>query len=199
MLIRITMHLANRLKLDGGWPRWPSWSGGVVTYPDGDIFSAHSRSFPAMAYLWSYLTIRWEHGRWIHLERQADVIYNQLQQLGRFYGLDPDTSNVNFRDQNQGVPYIAYSGKRKQVLGNGPKGVLNTHAHALKFATIMKEASELRGSSQDARKWPAIVAFYHAGSKMLYGLLYPGAKDCRTVTEPGGRHASDCNFVSGHL
>src|SRR5207249_4554084 len=63
----------------------------------------------------------------------------------------------------------------------------------------MKEASELRGSPQDARKWQAIVEFYHPGSKMLYQLLYPGAKDCHTVTELSGSQASHCNLLSGHL
>ena len=111
----------------------------------------------------------------------------------------PDTSSVNFKDRHKDVYYIAYSANRKETLGNGPKGVLNTHAHALHFAWLMKEASELRGSPQDARKWQAIVEFYHPGSKMLYQLLYPGAKDCHTVTELSGSQASHCNLLSGHL
>ena len=198
VLIRITMHLVDRMKLDSGWPKWPAWTG-AVSYPQGDIFTAHSRAFPAMAYLWSYLTIEWESGRWVHSQRDADVIYNQLQQLRNFYGVGPDSSSMNFRDRHEGVDYIAYSANRKETLGNGPKGVLNTHAHALHFAWIMKEASELRGSSEDAEKWQAIVDFYHPGSKMLYKLLYPGARDCHAVTEPGGRRVPDCAFLSGHV
>ena len=197
-LIRITMHLADRMKLDGGWPQWPAWTG-AVTYPRGDIFTAHSRAFPAMAYLWSYLTIEWEAGRWVHSQKDADLIYNQLQQLRRFYGVGPDSSSVNFRDRHEGVDYIAYSASRKETLGNGPRGVLNTHAQALLFAWIMKEASDLRGSSEDARKWRAIVELYQPGSKTLYRLLYPGARNCRVVGKPGTRRASDCDFVSGHV
>jgi len=152
-----------------------------------------------MAYLWSYLTIEWKSGRWVHSRRDADVIYNQLQQLRKFYGVGPDSSSVNFRDRHESVDYIAYSASRKETLGNGPKGILNTHAQGLHFAWIMKEASELRGSSEDAKKWQAIVELYHPGSKMLYESLYPGARDCHAVTEPGARRGSDCDFVSGHV
>ena len=199
MLIRITMHLVNRMKLDGGWPRWSAWSSAGVTYPQGDIFTAHSRAFPAMAYLWSYLTIDWESGGWLHSRRDADVIYDQLDQLRRFYGVGADSSRVNFKDRHQGVYYIAYSANRKEVLGNGPRGVLNTHAQALEFAWIMKEASELRGSPADARRWEEIIEFYHPGSRMLYALLYPGAKTCHSVSEPGGRLAFKCDSLSGHV
>jgi len=198
VLIRITMHLANRMRLDGGWPRWPAWTG-AVPFPQGDIFTAHSRAFPAMAYLWSYLTIEWESGRWVHSQRDADVIYNQLQQLRKFYGVGPDASSINFRDRHDGVDYIAYSANRKETLGNGPKGVLNAHAQALSFAWIMKDASELRGSADDVKKWQAIIALYHPGSRMLYESLYPGARDCHSATEPGARRASGCDFVSGHV
>jgi hypothetical protein len=197
-LIRITMHLADRMKLDGGWPRWPAWTG-AVTYPRGDIFTAHSRAFPPMAYLWTYLTVEWESGRWVHSQNEADVIYNQLQQLRPFYGVGPDSSSVNFRDHHEGVDYIAYSASRKESLANGPRGVLNTHAQALLFAWIMKEASELKESSEDARRWRAIVELYQPGSKTLYELLYPGARNCRVVGETGTRRASDCEFVSGHV
>ncbi len=198
MLIRGTMHLVNRMKLDGGWPKWPSWHG-AVTYPDGAIFTAHSRAFPAMAYLWNYLTIEWESVRWVHRHNDADVIYNQLQQLRKFFGVAPEASNINFEDRHEGVDYIAYSANRKEVLGNGPKGVLNTHAHALDFAWIMKEASELQGSSEDVKKWQAIVELYHHGSKMLYNLLYPGARDCQSVAEPSGGQTPHCNYLSGHV
>ncbi len=199
MLIRITMHLVDRMKLDGGWPRWPAWSSAGVTYPDSCILSAHSRAFPAMAYLWSYLTVEWDRDRWIHAESEADIIYDRLQQLRRFYGLAPDTSRVNFKDRHGDVYYIAYSANRKEALGNGPRGVLNTHAHALHFAWVMKETSELRQRSEDAKAWQAIVAFYQPGSKMLYKQLYPGAKSCHTVTDPGGRRALNCDLLSGHL
>jgi len=175
------------------------WSSAGVTYPDGDIFTAHSRSFPAVAYLWSYLTLEWEDGHWIHSQGPADVIYEQLQQLRKFYGLGSDTSKVNFKDRHQGSYYIAYSANRKETLGNGPKGVLNTHANALQFAWLMKEASELRGNPEDAKKWQAIVDFYHPGSRMLYELLYPGARDCHTSTDQGRRRISQCTFLSGHL
>lgn len=198
VLIRITMHLVDRMKLDSGWPKWPAWTG-AVSYPQGDIFTAHSRAFPAMAYLWSYLTIEWESGRWVHSQGDADVIYNQLQQLRKFYGVGPDASSINFRDRHERVEYIAYSANRKETLANGPKGVLNTHAHALHFAWIMQEASELSGSSEDATKWQAIVELYHPGSKTLYKLLYPGARACRAVAQPGAQRASDCDFLSGHV
>ena len=199
MLIRITMHLVNRMRLDGGWPRWPAWSSAGVTYPQGDIFTAHSRAFAAMAYLWSYLTIDWTSDHWVHSHTDADLIYDQLQQLRPFYGVGPDSSNVNFKDRHQGVYYIAYSASRKEILGNGPKGVLNTHAQALQFAWIMKGASELRESAADARGWQEIIDFYHPGSRMLYISLYPGAKTCHSVSEPSGRLASKCDSLSGHV
>jgi FG-GAP-like repeat len=198
LLIRVSMYLVDRMKLDGGWPRWPSWTG-AFTYPDSDIFTPHSRSFLAMAYLWSYLTVEWKGGVWSHTEGDADVIYNQLQQLRRFYGLAPDTSKINFQDEHQGIPYIAYSASRKETLGNGPKGVLNSHADALNFASQMEEASEMRDNSDDAKKWRAIVEFYHPGSKALFQLLYPGASDCRSTADSGSRQAPRCNFLSGHL
>jgi len=199
MLIRITMHLVDRMKLDGGWPRWPAWSSAGVSYPMGGNLAPHSRAFPAIAYLWSYLTVEWEGGRWVHSPGDADVIYNQLQHLRRFYGVAPDTASVNFKDRHEGVYYIGYSTNRKEMLGNGPRGVLNAHAHALHFAWIMRDASELRGLAEDAKKWQAIVEFYHPGSKMLYQLLYPGAKDCPTVADARGRRTTHCNLLSGHL
>src|SRR5204862_386156 len=57
----------------------------------------------------------------------------------------------------------------------------------------------LRGSSEDARKWQAIVELYHRGSKMLYSQLYPGARQCHPVAKPGGSPGSQCDSVSGHL
>src|SRR5205823_6383868 len=83
----------------------------------------------------------------------------------------------------------------KQVLGNGPKGVLNTHAQALQFAWIMTEASELFGRSDDAKRWEAIFEVYRVGSKLLFQSLYPGARNCRT--EHGA--LVDCDYVSGHV
>lgn len=199
ILIRITMHLVNRMKFDGGWPRWWAWSSAGVTYPQGDIFTAHSRDFPAMAYVWSYLTVEWKSDRWVHSQSDADVIYRQLQRLRPFYGVGPDASILNFKDLHEGVPYIAYSANRKEATGNGPKGVLNAHAQALHFAWIMKDASELGGNLEDARKWKEIIEFYHPGSRMLYRLLYPGADDCHLALPADGGLAGNCDFLSGHL
>ena len=170
-LIRISMHLRRRMELDGGWPKYPKWS----KYPHGDIFTAHSRSFPQLAYLWAHLTLKHYRDNWVHEPSDADIIYHQLQKLQDYY---LPSSPKHFEDlikPDKRIPYISYSAAKKERNSKkGPRGVLNTHAHALHFAWIMREASKLYGDSEIEQKWREIIAKYHVGSKELFRRLYPG-------------------------
>ncbi|MFW9887338.1 MAG: FG-GAP repeat domain-containing protein [Candidatus Thorarchaeota archaeon] len=167
-LIRISMHVINRMKQDGGWPKWPKWD----EYPRGDIFTPHSRCFPHIAYLWAYLALSLQDNKWIHTPCDADLIYDQLQYLYQFYVRAGEKNFVSRLPD--GTPYISYSANRKTGRG---RGVLNSHAHALHFAWIMQEVSTFRvGGIFRSVQWRSIVERYHAGSKALFNELYPHKK-----------------------
>lgn len=166
--IRLAMHLVERMRDDDGWPRTALWS---PSYPAGDRFSVHARSFAAIAYLWAYLRQRGQ---------DAQVLLDALQAT-RPYFIPRDTG-PSFADEHDGVPYISYSAARREKTHGSPRGVLNTHAHALHFASVMREASEIAGDRHAAEQWGSIVGDYHRGSKALFELLYPGRIGDRTYT-----------------
>jgi hypothetical protein len=175
LLIRMSVHLAERMQQDGGWPRNDAWS----IYPRGDIQTPNSRAFPVVAYTWGLLTLRWENGGWAHQPAGADTLLDQLNALLPFYR-SGSTPNFEDRRGSQGESYIAYSASYKEMNGDPePRGVLNAHAHALHFAWLMAGANGLRAtgaSVQAAAEWRQILDKYHSGSKRLFRDLYPGTK-----------------------
>jgi len=89
-------------------------------------------------------------GQWVHSQGDADLIYNQLQQL-RGSMAWPNASIQQFQRRPRYVDYIAYSANRKETLGNGPKGVLNTHAQA--SASLGHEGGKrTAGNSDDVQE-----------------------------------------------
>ena len=190
-VVRAVMHLIRRMRYDGGWPKFPKWKD---DYPYGDVFSAHSRAFPVAAYLWAYLATRWEElpGKgWRHVPTDADIIYDELQKLRRQYVLY-DLQGVKnlqqyrsalltptfFDRRPDGTPYLAYSAHVKELTSDlAPRGVFNTHAHALHFAWFMARISELRQEDRQAKAWRAVVDRFHRGSKKLFVELYPALHD----------------------
>src|SRR5690606_30040677 len=178
-LIRTGVHLRDRLALDDGWVRAPSWSGGQHTYPHGDRFTTSARSYPALVYLWAHLTMDQVGDRWVHVPGDGDCFYHQLQRTLPF--LDP-RSPSSFSDLRSatGTPYLAYSLALRERSGNGPRGVINSHAHALHFAAQMREASEMFGDATAERAWREVVLTHHRGSKELLPALHPATRDGRT-------------------
>jgi hypothetical protein len=173
-LIRYTMFLIERLALDQGWwKHFPTEFGGRF-YPRGDRAATNSRSFPALAYVWAYLTMRRTPQGWLHVPSDADLIYHELQKIYPFYITSDPAPNL--ADQTpSGVPYIAYSAHYRERLGasDATRRTINVHSHALHFAWLMQEASRLYGDSIRERQWAEIVARYHRGSKELFRTLYP--------------------------
>jgi len=160
-LTRIGRFMLEVIRRDGGWPKMHKWS---HRYPDGDRFTAHTRAFPGLVYLWA------------HLQRRGlDVteLYERLQDTRGFLSGD-------FADRfPDGTPYVAYSAAEHSTDG-GPEGVLNTHAHALHFIRLMMEASAI---AKDEREdgWRELLLSYHAGSRGLFERLYPATKDGETL------------------
>lgn len=182
-LIRISMFLRARMERDRWWPRWGAWSSSGVSYPDGDIFTAHARSFPQVAYTWAILTLHRKNGGWVHEPGDADVLYRTLRELHRHYVPDRDAANFADVREPEGIPYLAYSAARKEKTGDGPVGVLNTHADALHLAWILREAASLYGDSTRVVEWTGVLKRYHPGSRLLFRELYP-ARD-RSRVYPG--------------
>jgi hypothetical protein len=188
-LIRLTMHLVERLALDDGWWRNFPWT----VYPAGDRGAANGRSFPALAYVWAHLTLQKTPQGWRHIAGDADVIYHQLQRTyGWFVASDPANRSIATPGQNladhrpSGTPYIAYSQALKQrydvqpsdpslqeAFRSRPKGTINAHGHALHFAWLMIEASRFYGDPVRESLWREIVRRYHQGSKELFHVTYP--------------------------
>jgi hypothetical protein len=179
-LIRYTMHMVERLASDKGWFTQWAWGDegtpGYPKYPRGDRFTANSRSYPALAYVWAYLTFRRTPSGWIHIPGNADIIYNQLQETYRFYIESDPHANFADRSSETGTPYLSYSSeeKEKNICSEAERGVLNTHGHALHFAWLMQEASHLYGDKVREGEWADVVARYHQGSKEMFKELYPG-------------------------
>ncbi|MHA1502914.1 MAG: hypothetical protein ACTSSB_13855 [Candidatus Heimdallarchaeota archaeon] len=174
-LVRASIHLCNRMKFDDGWLKSPKWSN---NYPKGDIFTAHSRVFPSILYLWAYLALEWKEKEFKHHPCDADVLFNQLQETYKFY-LPSNPRNFHNTYGPQKIPYLSYSAvtkKRKAI------GVLNTHAHALHFAWLMIGANKFFGDEKRAKEWDTLVKKYHAGSKALFKKLYPHAKGKKKVS-----------------
>ena len=195
-LIRLTMHLVERLALDEGWFKHYAWS----VYPRGDRFATNSRSFPALAYVWAFLTMQKTPQGWQHVAGDGDVIYHQLQEIyDWFVESDPAnrsiaTPGLNLADRlPSGTPYIAYSAALKErydqrpsdpcmheAFDRRPSGVINAHSEPVHFAGLMQEASRLFGDPVREVQWRDIVLRYHLGSKELFQLTYPAA-------QPAGR------------
>ena len=181
-LIRYTMFLIERLTLDQGWWTVPAWQSGETYYPRGDRGATHSRSFPALAYLWAYLTMLRTPAGWTHVPSDADFIYRELQKTYQYYiNSDPapnfaDNTPLWFPNSPFGFPYIAYSAHHRERLGGKEptQRVINAHSTALRFAWVMREASHLFGDSVREQQWTDVVAQYHRGSKELFRLVYPG-------------------------
>ena len=168
--IRYSIHLRDRLADDGDWFRTPAWS----HYPPSDRFTTHARSFPAILLTWAHLTMVRINGQWQHVASDADSIYHQLQRTFPYY--DP-FSTTSFSDRLTGTDtaYLAYSLAQRERDGySKSRGVINAHAHALHFAWLMREASELFGDTARAAKWEEVVGTHHAGSRELFTALYPG-------------------------
>jgi hypothetical protein len=186
-LVRINMFFRARMIQDQGWQRRMVWRSGGVSYPEGEIFTSWSRPFPQIAYTWALLTLKRERGQWVHEPGDADVLYDTLQELYAHY--DPSSGKPHFEDiqGDTGIPYISYAAHRKERSGDGPRGVLNSHASALHFAWIMREASELKeGKGSEAEtKWKEVVEKYHPGSKHLFRLLYPAKCEKTNATHWG--------------
>jgi hypothetical protein len=174
-LIRHTMFLIERLALDQGWwKHFPTEISGRF-YPRGDRAATNSRSFPALAYVWAYLTMRRTPQGWVRVPGDADVIYHELQKIYPFYLISDPAPNL--ADQTPaGIPYIAYSSHHRERLGrpDESKRVINVHGQALHFAWLMQEASRLYGDPIREQQWAEVVARYHQGSKTLFSALYPG-------------------------
>lgn len=158
-LIRTSMHLLERVERDDGWPRTFAWS----VYPDADWQAAHVGALLPLLSTWAHL----EHVRG---RRDARTIYDVLQ------GAYPILASALQDRTEEGVPYIAYSAKKKQREG-GPSGVLNTHARGVQFAAAMREAAESIADRETAERWGALVVEYHAGTRTLLSGLYPGQQN----------------------
>jgi hypothetical protein len=185
-LIRLTMFVVERLAQDQGWWKFHEWTGGGgVQFPRGDRFTDDARSFPALAYVWAYLTMRRTPQGWIHVPGDADGIYRQLQQTYSWYlESDPSVTSItpnpahNFADRSpSGTPYLAYSQHLKERYGPDSsetvKGVINAHCTALHWAWLMAEASRLYGDPVREGQWRAVVTRYHEGSKEMFHSAYP--------------------------
>jgi len=100
-------------------PRWPRVDRrGELSA--GDVFTAHSRAFPAMAYLWSYLTIDWDRVSGF-IPRGRDLIYNQLQQLRPVLWRGPNASST-ISETATIVSIHCLFRNRKETLGTDRRG-----------------------------------------------------------------------------
>ncbi len=152
--LRAALHLAARASEGGGWPATPRWS---PRYPDGDHFTAHARALPPILWAWA----------WLHAHgHRADDL------LALIRGWAPWFDHAFADALEDGTPYLAYSAAVKSSDG-GPRGVLNTHAHALHLAAQVSEVFEAAGEPDEAEAWRVRVRRYHAGSLALLDRLYP--------------------------
>ncbi len=169
LLVRFAVHMVHRIEQDGGWLSW--------TRQATERFSTvHARALPSIAYLWSYLTCE---GVGRHTPQDADWIYYILNGMTRtLYGTGNTCVQGNFEDVFESGPhYLSYADGSKECLGSSSYRdirILNSHAHALHFAWIMKSAAEMMGNDADVAAWSEIVSRYHQGSKALYRRAIPG-------------------------
>ncbi|HTE56468.1 MAG TPA: VCBS repeat-containing protein, partial [Kofleriaceae bacterium] len=172
-LIRLGVHLQERLLQDGGWFRYPAWS----IYPDGDSFTTNGRCLPVLAYLWAHLAVTDSGTSFVHHPGDHDEIYDRLQDTFRF--LDEGAAEPTFADRlgGNGLTYLSYSLHLKEKLGNFGGAVINSHSEALHFISIMIEASQLRGRAADRVGWETLLDVYFPGTRSLFGDLYPGHQD----------------------
>lgn len=171
-LIRSCVHLQEQMEASAYWLKKRAWSSAGVDYPNGEIFTSYSRSFPQMAYLWGYLSHERRNGGWSYVASDADTLLTTLNRLIRHY--ETNLGGANFDDNlDSGVSYISYAAQKKHRSGNGPKGVINTHADALHFAWIMAEANYMKSDQDMGNRWNTLVTKYHAGSKALFDGLFP--------------------------
>jgi hypothetical protein len=169
-MIRWSVHLRDRMRADGGWFRQPAWS----IYPHRDAFTTTSRSYPSLVYLWGYLTLIKNGNSWTHVASDADSFYHQAQATYSFF--DPNSTGDNFADHNvaTGTPYLSYSAAIHETDNPIMAGHITSHAEAMHFAWLMRQASELFGDPARAGQWHDVLARNHAGSKEWLDLLYPG-------------------------
>ncbi|MFW9804401.1 MAG: hypothetical protein ACFFFC_17215 [Candidatus Thorarchaeota archaeon] len=169
-LIRLSMRLRDQMILDRWWPKMKK-----VNYPkyrrkysEGEISVCYSRSFPMMVYVWALHTIHRDvANRWCHYQGDADVLYETLQELYAHYG--PSSGVPHFEDYwpEKGVHYLSWCAGIKGM------GIINSHADALHFAWLMREASELFGDYDTEKNWREVVEKYHRGSQELVSHLHP--------------------------
>jgi hypothetical protein len=190
-VLRLVIHLIDRIRLDQGWPSYQAWMSGDIEYKIGDRFTSYSRAFPIIAYMWSYLTIAWTDDGYQHNPQDADEIYDTLQTLRPFYGLELGGSRT-FRDfpSNHAFEYIAYATDHKESTTGKPRRVLNSHAHALHFAWFMQSAARMKLDERSRRAWSQIVSRYHPGSQAIYKQLYPA----RHSKDDSRRYAGMVNY-----